>query len=1175
MATPASSRQLRADRRINNGVALPQVPPAKPAANGAKKPAAQALHEQQQLALEQRRADELRIQAAVDAALATQHAQHLAELAAAAAAQAARDTEQAARETAITNSAAAAIAANDTANREQMAALIAAQATSAATRGRTDPPTRNVPTTTTSTLPTSPASSDTNNNNNMFTATSGSSLPPPPTGPFTPTGGSPLGVHHFGTPVHAALSHSVVRPMSITTPSPAGALASTLLWSNCTPVTRCNEVAKAAFDKLVDNFPVYKKEFFKDCHTFKGLRKDNRLHTLIRDVEESLLTETERVQVVFKVMTGEVLEKLRNTGIRCWSQVKQVLMAEVYGHASIIETEAEFRNLSCKVTDKPSEFLDTYRHYLSRTVGALSNASDDQLLTDFKSRFPPSAALSTDFTQATNLDATTAAANTIWPLVSLGLLRAQKETNVFMTNYRKNKNNSKNNNNNNGNYNNNNNKNNNNYSKDPKRDVCRYCDKPGHWARECRKRKYDLANQKSMPAPATKSKPDPQHRRGSGDKRSLRFRSDTKPGDNRNYFTDADGEDMPQALTSTNGRLQYALLDSCSTANIISKSLLRKGDPLFKMPNIGSITTIAGKTLTIGHTTAKVSILRNDSIKPVKHTVKFIVVETEPGHDVMLLGTPFLSSVYGTIKFYPDYPPVFRYNERQDRLKIPSWTRIDADLPVARQMPFGSDKRFGKEIAGCASYLVYPADDMSVPPTILDGTGQRLAFQEDSLKTPVKPLLDEFAKRNLFTQPTSLPPHRPGADHEIRLISGNPPVYRHRPAPFGHQAEIRRQLELLQINNFVRPSKSPYGAPVLLSKKKDGAWRFCIDYRMLNQDTVKDRFPLPNANVLIEKVGRAKVLSKVDCWSGFHQIRIVPGDESKTAFRVDDGIYEWNVLPFGLCNSPPTFQRLMNKILKTHIGAEEHRIHLRAIFETLLTNNISLNAKKCTFANEEVEFLGHMVGRGVIRPMIEKLEILRAWPVPTTKKDLQSFLGLANYYRRFVKDMTSIMLPLLDLTTLDSKFVWTNAHTTSFNAYYYGAAFRRFIVVFGNFLFLGRLFFCDAFHHVLSLLDTALVSVGIGGRTDGVEQLQLWAALLRRRLRKASVSVLSCSLSHLAAECLSPGLEEDLVGILLGGCLSLHHLFIRVFKSILPGCRESTKNRTGDLWIQGHSETHF
>nr|KYP64239.1 Transposon Ty3-I Gag-Pol polyprotein [Cajanus cajan] len=212
---------------------------------------------------------------------------------------------------------------------------------------------------------------------------------------------------------------------------------------------------------------------------------------------------------------------------------------------------------------------------------------------------------------------------------------------------------------------------------------------------------------------------------------------------------------------------------------------------------------------------------------------------------------------------------------------------------------------------------------------------------------PFQSLLIKYC--TLFTTPTSLPPSR-STDHSIPLLPNTPPISV-RPYHYPHfqKQEIKTQVAKMLESGFITPNISPFSSPVLLVKKKDGTWRFCVDYRALNPATVKDKFPIPTVDELLDELGHASWFSKLDLFSGFHQILMVPSDSKKTAFRTHNSHFEFKVMPFGLCNAPSTFQATMNDLL---------RPHLRRFIIIFFQNCFHLNDSKCSIGQQSIHYLG-------------------------------------------------------------------------------------------------------------------------------------------------------------------------------------------------------------------------
>ncbi|KAL0551316.1 hypothetical protein IC582_010402 [Cucumis melo] len=265
-----------------------------------------------------------------------------------------------------------------------------------------------------------------------------------------------------------------------------------------------------------------------------------------------------------------------------------------------------------------------------------------------------------------------------------------------------------------------------------------------------------------------------------------------------------------------------------------------------------------------------------------------------------------------------------------------------------------------------------------------------------------------------------LPPHRE-VEFAIELEPGTVPISRapYRMAP-AELKELKVQLQELLDKGFIRPSVSPWGAPVLFVKKKDGSMRLCIDYRELNKVTVKNRYPLPRIDDLFDQLQGATVFSKIDLRSGYHQLRIKDEDVPKTAFRSRYGHYEFIVMSFGLTNAPEVFMDLMNRVFREFLDTfvivfiddiliyskteAEHEEHLRMVLQTLRDNKLYAKFSKCEFWLKQVSFLGHVVSKAGVSVDPAKIEAVTGWTRPSTVSEVRSFLGLAGYYRRACED---------------------------------------------------------------------------------------------------------------------------------------------------------------------------
>jgi hypothetical protein len=321
----------------------------------------------------------------------------------------------------------------------------------------------------------------------------------------------------------------------------------------------------------------------------------------------------------------------------------------------------------------------------------------------------------------------------------------------------------------------------------------------------------------------------------------------------------------------------------------------------------------------------------------------------------------------------------------------------------------------------------------------------------DTQKQDLLSILREY-QATVFTEPKGLPPRRT-ADHKIDLVPGSTPPAR---APYRLSQpeldELRKQLQKQLDEGWIQPSSSPFAAPLLFVKKKSGELRMCVDYRALNNITVKNKYPLPLIGDLLDRLTGAKYFTSLDLRSGYHQVRISEGDVEKTAFTTRYGQFEYLVMPFGLTNAPSTFQALMNRILQPYLDNfvvvylddiliysktfEDHVTHVRLVLEALRTNELRCALDKCTFATQQLTYLGFVIGPNGVQADPKKTAPIADWPEPKSTHDVHTFMGLANYFQRYVPKMAELAAPLTDLLKGDhsQKFVFTAAAHTAFHA---------------------------------------------------------------------------------------------------------------------------------------------
>lgn len=323
--------------------------------------------------------------------------------------------------------------------------------------------------------------------------------------------------------------------------------------------------------------------------------------------------------------------------------------------------------------------------------------------------------------------------------------------------------------------------------------------------------------------------------------------------------------------------------------------------------------------------------------------------------------------------------------------------------------------------------------------------GELAPLEDQELPAKMTQLLRDHAM--LFEEPKSLPPNR-NWDHHIPLLPGTKPVcikpYRYTPA---QKTEIETQVKEMLQSGLIRLSVSPFSSRVLLVKKKDGTWRFCVDSRHLNAITVKNKYPHPIIDELLDELHGASWFAKLDMRAGYHQFRLHEADEMKTAFQTHNGHFEFRVMPYGLCNAPATFQCAMNEILGPYLRQfvlvfiddiliysptlADHMEHVSLVLNLQQQHGLKLKQSKCVFAQRQVSYLGHINSAQGVSPG-DKITEVRDWPTPVNVKELRGFLRLAGYYRKFVKKFGLISKPLAELLKKNAIFIWNPLHTTAF-----------------------------------------------------------------------------------------------------------------------------------------------
>jgi hypothetical protein len=341
-------------------------------------------------------------------------------------------------------------------------------------------------------------------------------------------------------------------------------------------------------------------------------------------------------------------------------------------------------------------------------------------------------------------------------------------------------------------------------------------------------------------------------------------------------------------------------------------------------------------------------------------------------------------------------------------------------------------------------------EDVQATTAVRSTTLESLAISWADMGLPqqMASLLSEF--NSVFDPPSGLPPSR-DCDHSIPLVVGYSHVhvrpYRYPPLI---KDEIECQIAAMLAEGIIQHSTSSFSSSVLLVKKKDSSWRFCVDFRRLNAITVKSVFSVPVIEELLDELGHASWFTSLDLTAGYHQIMLRPEDTFKTSFQTHSSHYEFCVMAFVLTGTPATFQKAMNATLSSLLhrcvlvffgdiliyssSFADHLQHVRAVLELLVRDKWQVKLSKCSFAQQQLSYLGHIISVAGVATDPSKIQVVASWATPRSLKELHSFLGLAGYYRRFVRHFGILSKPLTALLKKGSMFVWTSQHTTAFQA---------------------------------------------------------------------------------------------------------------------------------------------
>ena len=471
------------------------------------------------------------------------------------------------------------------------------------------------------------------------------------------------------------------------------------------------------------------------------------------------------------------------------------------------------------------------------------------------------------------------------------------------------------------------------------------------------------------------------------------------------------------------GRPLKILVDSGASANFVAAPVLEKLKLSWRKKSHEDQVKLADGTVLASDRLATIPF----SVSSYKDTDHFHILPQLAGFD-MVLGMDWLSRINpkmdwrsGIAHFdFGSHSHVLVPVQHTEAQRLASTLFISA-MDVAKALKGGEDQVF---LVTIRSLEEAPEPEPAATP----------ASAASEFHTRLEGLLKKY-EDIVPTDPDFVPPYPPArnVDHAIDILPGsvppNKPVYRMNPAEL---EELKKQLAQLQEQGLIRPSTSPYGSPIIFVKKKNGSLRLCVDYRALNNITVKNKYPLPRIDDLLDRLHGAKVFSKIDLAAGYHQIRLKEDDIPKSAFRTRYGHFEYTVLAFGLCNAPATFMRMMHEILMDGLddfvivylddilifsrSEDEHIAHVETVLKKLKQHQLYAKKAKCEWGVTQTEFLGHICSDKGIEMDPAKVKAILDWPELTNATDVLRFKGLVGFYKRFIHQFSKIAAPLSALT---------------------------------------------------------------------------------------------------------------------------------------------------------------
>ena len=482
-----------------------------------------------------------------------------------------------------------------------------------------------------------------------------------------------------------------------------------------------------------------------------------------------------------------------------------------------------------------------------------------------------------------------------------------------------------------------------------------------------------------------------------------------------------------------NNRTVEAIIDSGAATSIITDRLRRKLNLTIQKPSEAVFTMANGNsTPSLGE--IEINIEMNDTEIPTK----LQVIDSEK--EDLIIGNELFEKKEGNIDFATKKLTV---KHQGKTISVPIY--YSKSVTKEEDKIEETIKRPSQYLAELYSIQPIKQDEIKAKPKIFRDF-IKIGEEDKETKEKIYQLIEEYkdicATDNTKIGRTNL------IKHEIELLNNKP--FKINPYTTNPEQKkiIKNEIDKMLKDGVIRESKSPYASPVVIVTKKSGNPRFCINFKKLNERTRIDAYPLPRIDGLLELFRETKIFTSIDLAYGFWQVEMKEEDKHKTAFSSDFGLYEFNVMPFGLVNAPPTFQRLLNKVLDGYLydfavvyvddilifskTVEEHFIHLKKILDRLKNANLTVKLKKCKFFEPNIEFLGHQVGRDGLKPNERNIEKIKNLKPPTNVSETRMVMGLANYYRYFIRNYSTIAKPINQLLKKETEFIWGEKQQKAF-----------------------------------------------------------------------------------------------------------------------------------------------